>query len=77
MLSQNMDYFRQKPVELAKTTILLDHGHHPEVIQQALEEIYPEIMTKIRFEVAVKLSKAGKSSAREIRICADCSAMGD
>lgn len=60
MLSQNIDYFRHKPVELAMTTILLDHGYHPDKIQQALEAIYPEIMTKIQFEVAAKLSKVEK-----------------
>lgn len=62
MLTQNMNYFRQKPPELAKTTIMLDHGYHPEMIQQALEQVYPAIMTKIRFEVAVKLSKAEKAA---------------
>ncbi len=39
MLSQNMDYVRHKPVDIAKTTILLDHGYHPDTIQQALELI--------------------------------------
>ena len=62
MLSQNIDYFRDKPAELAKTTILLDHGYHPDTIQQALEKIYPEIMTKIQFEVAAKLSKPEKAA---------------
>ena len=38
-LSQNMDYFRYKSVEMAKTTILLDHGYHRDTIQQALELI--------------------------------------
>ncbi|HEY9695943.1 MAG TPA: transposase [Trichocoleus sp.] len=61
MLSQNINYFRQKPMELAKTTILLDHGYHPDTIQQALEQIYPEIMTKIQFEVAAELSKTEKA----------------
>lgn len=62
MLSQNIDYFRDKPADLAKTTILLDHGYHPDTIQPALEAIYPEIMTKIQFEVATKLSKAEKAA---------------
>jgi hypothetical protein len=61
MLSDNMDYFRQKPLELAKTTIMLDHGYHPETIQKALEQVYPEIMTKIQFEVSAKLSKPEKA----------------
>ena len=35
MLTDNIDYFRQKPSELVKTTIMLDHGYHPETIQAA------------------------------------------
>ncbi len=30
MFSQNLDYFRAKPVNIPKITILLDHGYHPE-----------------------------------------------
>lgn len=62
MLTHNMEYFRHKPLELAKTTIMLDHGYHPETIQAALEQVYPEIMTKIQFEVAAKLSKSKKAA---------------
>jgi transposase len=62
MLSHNMDYFRQKPLELAKTTILLDQGYHPVTIQAALEPVYPEIMSKIQFEVSAKPSKSEKAA---------------
>lgn len=62
MLSNHIDYFRQKPLALPKTTIMLDHGYHPETIQAALEQVYPEIMTKIQFEVAAKLSKSEKAA---------------
>jgi transposase len=62
MLAHNIDYFQQKPTELAKTTILLDHGYHPEKIQAALEQVYPQIMTKIQFEVSAKPSKAEKAA---------------
>lgn len=58
MLSQNIDYFKSKPANLPKTTILLDNGYHPEKLTQALEEIYPQIMTKIQFELSAKPSKA-------------------
>ncbi|HYW21916.1 MAG TPA: hypothetical protein VE956_21920 [Nodularia sp. (in: cyanobacteria)] len=30
MLSINIDYFKSKPIELPKITILIDHGYHPE-----------------------------------------------
>lgn len=62
MFSQNIDYFKLKPVELPKTTILLDNGYHPEKLTQALEEIYPDIMTKIQFELSAKPSKAEKAA---------------
>ena len=70
MLSQNIDYFKSKPDDLPKTTILLDNGYHPDKLTQALEAIYPEIMTKIqcwagdppRFELSAKPSKAEKEA---------------
>ncbi len=62
MLSQNMDYFTSKPLELPKITILVDHGYHPEKIIPALEQIYPQIMTKIQFELSAKPSKAEKEA---------------
>jgi len=48
--AQNINYFKAKPVNIPKITILVDHGYHPETISQALQEIYPQILTKIRFE---------------------------
>ena len=62
MLSQNIDYFKSKPDDLPKTTILLDNGYHPDKLTQALEAIYPEIMTKIQFELSAKPSKAEKEA---------------
>ena len=47
MLSQNIDYFKSKPADLPKTTILMDNGYHPDKLTQAKTAIYPEIMTKI------------------------------
>jgi transposase len=60
MLANNIDYFRDKPDDLPKTTILLDNGYHPNVLIKALEEIYPQILTKIQFELAPKPTKAEK-----------------
>ena len=62
MLTHNIDYFKSKPDDLPKTTILLDNGYHPEKLTQALEAIYPEIMNKIQFELSAKPSKAEKSA---------------
>jgi transposase len=62
MLILNIDYFKEKPDDAPLTTILLDHGYHPDKLQKALEQVYPEIMTKIRFEVSPKISKAEKAA---------------
>ncbi|MBH8578031.1 transposase [Nostocaceae cyanobacterium CENA369] len=37
--------------------MLLDHGYHPEHLTEELEKVYPQIMTKIRFELSAKPSK--------------------
>lgn len=62
MLSAHIDYFRCKPVNLAKITILLDHGYHIERIVSALQAIYPGILSKVRFERSAKLSKQDKQA---------------
>jgi transposase len=62
MLSRNVDYFRTKPVNLPKITILLDHGYHPDKLISALQQLYPQIMTKVRFELAPKPTKAEKAA---------------
>jgi len=61
LLSRNLDYFRAKPVNIPKITILLDHGYHPAQLTQALPQFYAQIMTKIRFELAPKPTKAAKA----------------
>jgi len=61
MLTLNIDYFKSKPVNIPKITILLDHGYHIDVLIEALEQVYPEIMTKIRFELSTKPSKQEKA----------------
>ena len=62
MLSHHLDYFRAKPVNILKTTILLDNGYHPDKIATALQAIYAQIMTKIRLQLAPKPSKAEKAA---------------
>lgn len=62
MLSQNLSYFRTKPVNIPKITILLDHGYHPAAIAKALQALYPQILTKIRFQLAPKPTKAQKAA---------------
>lgn len=62
LLSQNLDYFRAKPVNIPKITILLDHGYHPHKITAALQILYPQIMTKIRFQLSPKPTRAEKAA---------------
>ncbi|MDF5706781.1 MAG: transposase [Nostoc sp. S4] len=62
MLTQNIDYFKSKPSQLPKITLLVDHGYHPDKLTIALEQIYPQIMSKIQFELSAKPSKAEKEA---------------
>ncbi len=61
MLTQNIDYFRAKPINIPKITILLDYGYHPEHLTQELEKGYPSIMRKIKFERSTKPSQQEKA----------------
>lgn len=54
---------RAKPVNIPKITILLDHGYHPDVLRTALQAIYPQIMTKIRFQLAPKPTPTEKAAS--------------
>lgn len=63
MLTNNIDYFKFKPVNIPKITILLDNGYHPDKLTTELTKIYPAIMTKIKFELSAKPSKSQKKEA--------------
>ncbi|MFN5854380.1 MAG: IS5/IS1182 family transposase, partial [Pseudanabaenaceae cyanobacterium] len=62
MFEQNIDYFKSKPVNIPKITVMVAHGYNPEYLTKELERIYPQIMTKIRFKVAPKMSKQEKQA---------------
>jgi Transposase DDE domain len=62
MLTLNIDYFKDKPVNIPKITILLDNGYHPDDLIAKLEQVYPHIMTKIRFERSTKPSTQEKAA---------------
>jgi transposase len=61
MLRINIEYFKSKPDNMPITTILLDSGYHIEKLTTELQKVYPEIMTKIGFEIAPKVSKEEKA----------------
>ena len=60
MCTQNIEYFKLKPVNIEKITILLDRGYHIDYLVRELQKVYPQIMTKIRFELSKKHSKQEK-----------------
>jgi transposase len=62
MLTANIDYFKSKPVNIPKITILLDNGYHLDKLIEALKAVYPQIMTKVRFELSPKPSKQEKAA---------------
>ena len=62
MLTANIDYFKRKPVNIPKTTILVDHGYHIEFIVKALQAVYPGILRKVRFQRSPKPSKEEKQA---------------
>lgn len=62
MLTANMDYFRRKPMNVHKITILVDSGYHPDLIMSELEKIYPQISKKIRIEKSPKMTSEQKKA---------------
>ena len=62
MLTQNIDYFRLKPMNIPKITILLDHGYHLQQLTQEQELVYPPFMRKIKFERSTKPSTQEKAA---------------
>ncbi|MDV2997345.1 MAG: hypothetical protein N4J56_007050 [Chroococcidiopsis sp. SAG 2025] len=60
MLLLNIDYFKVKPVNIPKITILIDNGYHPKKLEEQLKTVYPQIMNKIRFKLSPKPSSEQK-----------------
>ena len=60
MLTENIDYFKFKPMNIPKITILLDNGYHPDKVSVALSEVYPDILKKVKFELSPKPLKEQK-----------------
>lgn len=62
MLSANIDYFKSKPVNVLRVTILLDNGYHPDKLIEALKQVYPSILKKVKLELSPKPSKQAKEA---------------
>lgn len=62
MFEHNIDYFKAKPVNIPKITVMVDHGYNLNYLTTELEQIYPQIMTKIKFKIAPKPSQQAKAA---------------
>jgi hypothetical protein len=63
MFTNNIEYFKSKPVNIPKITILLDHGYHIDHLVQELQSVSSN-HDKIRFELS-KHSKQEKKKNKE------------
>jgi len=61
MLVAHRDYFKHRPVELGRLTILLDNGYHPECIKISLQQDAPELLAHLDFKVTPKPTKTEKT----------------
>ena len=61
MIEHNITYFKAKPMNIPKITLLLDHGYNPKKIIESLTRIYPGIMRKIKIQLSPKPSKKDKA----------------
>ena len=57
IIKANIIFFKKKPVNTLKITVLLDNGYHKQKLEKELKEIYPQILTKIRIQITPKPSK--------------------
>jgi hypothetical protein len=68
MFTNNIEYFKSKPVNIPKITILLDHGYHIDRLAKELQKVYPQIMTKVRFQLFKEAFKTGEKRPRKVRV---------
>ena len=57
IIKANLTFFKKKKVNTPKITVLLDNGYHKQKLEKELQEIYPQILTKIRIQITPKPSK--------------------
>ncbi len=76
LLSHNLDYFRAKPVNIPKITILLDHGYHPDQLTLALQAHESAGDDQDPISTCSQTHKSRKSGTRKNGICPSGNAMG-
>lgn len=79
-LQQLRAYRRRKSIAQAQTDCKggasACHGYHIDDLIEELEQVYPQIVTKIRFERSTKLSKQEKADMKKIWICPSSRSLG-
>ena len=63
IIEENKQYFLNLPAELV-VTILLDNGYHKEYLEQQIERIEPELASRIKIEIAEKITPAQRRTAK-------------
>lgn len=63
IIRANKQYFLDLPEALGMT-ILLDNGYHKEYLEQQIEQIEPELASRIRIEIAEKVTPAQRAAAK-------------
>ena len=63
MIRENKQYFLNLPEGLV-VTILLDNGYHKEYLEQQIEQIEPELASRISIEIAEKITPAQRAGAK-------------
>ncbi len=63
IIKANKQYFLDLPEALVMT-VLLDHGYHKEYLEQQIKRIEPELASRIRIEIAEKVTPAQRATAK-------------
>ena len=63
IIRENIQYFFDLP-EGHIITILLDHGYHKEYLEQEIEKIEPELSSRIKIEIAEKITPQRRAAAK-------------
>ena len=62
MFSENVSFFKSLPEKSQDyhLTILFDSGYNKSYIEKKIQEIYPEVLSKIEIKIAPKISDSQK-----------------
>ena len=63
IIRENIQYFLDLPIGQL-VTILLDNGYHKEYLEQEIERIEPELSSRIKIEIAEKITPEQRTAAK-------------